>query len=414
MLPFHKLRRIVSEIGHDFPGLGLFHNGNVSVVRRADDPAAGVIEELLTTRIAKNIRERLRSIPATPGTHEVVLPLGIAASYLSLDHITECSAGIFVIRSIPVNSQIPIQDILSKQRLSRKEKKRLLMIVASQEGWSHPREGDFPDLFSRISEAAIQEYESHNDEAFSNTLTSYKDFVSSFSHEALSPIQEIRTSLELTITKSALDSSTRERLDSSLQALDNLRVSLEGMRLLFRDDEKRPLPNQFRMTNIRSIIRHWCDFYRTQFETKNIEVILEPMAQPWNVWCVPEYIEVMVRNLVSNGLKYSFDASGYDEPGKFLVRFEPSSCLLTFVNFGVPIQAEELRSGQLFRQGQRGYTADDRGRVGKGVGLFLVARIVDLHDAVCKVTSEIKNPGGVQEFARTEFAITFQKRQRHK
>ena len=123
--------------------------------------------------------------------------------------------------------------------------------------------------------------------------------------------------------------------------------------------------------------------------------------------CVPEYLEVLVKNLVSNGVKYSFDATDYDVPGKFVVRYDATHRSLSFMNFGVPINHVEIDSGSLFTRGHRGTTADDRGRVGKGIGLYLVKRVSDLHNADCKVTSQLQNPGGHQEFARNEFTISF-------
>jgi signal transduction histidine kinase len=118
----------------------------------------------------------------------------------------------------------------------------------------------------------------------------------------------------------------------------------------------------------------------------------------------------LVRNLISNGVKYSFDATGFEEAGKFVVKFHARDRHLSVVNYGVPIPENEIKSGKLFISGIRGGTADDRGRVGKGVGLYLVKRVVDLHGGEIRVTSTVQNPGGHQIFAKNEFAITFPQR----
>jgi signal transduction histidine kinase len=122
-------------------------------------------------------------------------------------------------------------------------------------------------------------------------------------------------------------------------------------------------------------------------------------------------VEILVRNLISNGVKYSFDASCFEdgEAGKFLVRFDQRQIRLTFINFGVPISLSEISTGSLFDRETRGGGANDRGRVGKGVGLYLVKRVVDLHNAEITVRSQLMNPGGSQQFARNEFEIRFPK-----
>lgn len=181
--------------------------------------------------------------------------------------------------------------------------------------------------------------------------------------------------------------------------------------MLFRDDHQQPLRNQFREINLKPTVDRWLDSYQTQFDEKNVLAIAEPTSRDWKLRCVPEYVEILVKNLVSNGVKYSFDASCFEdgEAGKFLVLFDQRQRRLTFINFGVPISQSEIDTGSLFDRESRGGGANDRGRVGKGVGLYLVKRVVDLHDAEITVKSQIMNRGGVQEFARNEFEIRFSK-----
>ena len=376
------------------------------MIRRANDHVADLMARLCSSPVGGDVRFRFECAPRDPGYHDVALPFGMRARLFPLDSIVKGSAAVVVIETVEPDSVHPLDELLLAA-LPRKAKKLVRGILASMQPWSHPRAAEIEGVFNEVAVALAQEVEAYYDAAFTNTLTSYKDFVSSFSHEALSPIQELRTTLELALAKSSLDTETKSRLRSSLSALDGLRVSLEGMRLLFRDDEKRPLRNQFRRTDLREIIERWVNFYEGQFESKNVQVCTEPPFERWTVECVPEYIEVMVRNLISNGVKYSFDATGNEPPGRFLIKFDRSQQRIAFVNFGVPIPQEDMDSGVLFNRGHRGETATDRGRVGKGVGLYLVKRVAELHGARWRVTSVIQNPGRAHEFARTEFAITF-------
>jgi signal transduction histidine kinase len=331
------------------------------------------------------------------------------ATVFPINAIMRGDAAIFILREVDKYASA-LFDTALICTLPRRQKKYIRILYDSLEQWQNPAISEIEGICNEIAGSLRNDSEAFHDDALARTLDSYKDFVSSFSHEALTPIQELRTSLELTVKRAGLDPTSAERLQHGLRSLDSLRVSLEGMRLLFRDDEKSPLPNQFRSIDASHIVKTWLSLYERQFADKNIESIAEPGNGQWRLNCVPEYLEVLVKNLVSNGVKYSFDAKDYDEPGKFVVRFDAKHNSLSFVNFGVPIDDEEIESGELFAQGHRSRSADDRGRVGKGIGLYLVKRVCDLHRATCEVTSQVMNPGGNQLFARNEFKVCFPKK----
>lgn len=397
--------RAVAEVAPTLPGMGVMVGDRLHMVCQPEDHVAETVRQLSRSKLGTELLSRICAAPRSAGYHRVGLPFGIDCRQFPLDAVVNAHAAILIVESVDPEAASKT-DRAQLGSLPRKHKKLVQCILSNAQRWRNPYASSIEGVFNEIAVSVRKAVEEYYEEAFTKSLSSYKDFVSSFSHEALGPIQELRTTLELTVSQSDLTESTASRLKSSLQALDGLRVSLEGMRLLFRDGQRKPLSNQFRECDVGAIVRRWLVFYKSQFQAKNIETILEPPLQQWKLRCVPEYIEVMVRNLVSNGVKYSFDASGYTT-GKFLVRFDSSNRRLSFVNFGVPISPDDIESEALFTRGHRGGTADDRGRVGKGVGLYLVRLITDLHKAKCVVRSEIQNRGGNEEFARTEFAIEF-------
>lgn len=405
MIPRWIIRKVATEAGGDFAGLGMVVNGDPTIFHFSDDIQVQRIGHLLNTMAPQTYRRFFLSLSPTRLSH-VECPLGFIWFYWPLDAIIGGPAGVFVLEEIPARSLTSIRNHPIIQQLGRRDKKSVCNTCENLTPWRHPESDKIEYVLTSIEQRMHQYATEFRENALQNALLEYKDFVASFSHEALGPIQEIRNVLEFTLSHEALSESIELQLQSSIRSIDRFRVSLEGMRLLFRNEEI-PRRNQFRTLDSRIIISRWCEHFAPQFYDKYIDVILEPRYGPWNLHIVPEYFEVLVRNLISNASKYSFNSTGNDKPGKFVVRFSSSEPSLHFVNFGVPISKEEVETERIFEPGQRGELSDDRGRVGKGMGLFLVRKIMKLHGGTCTVKSEIRNPGGVNEFAQNEFIVTF-------
>lgn len=406
MNPLQIILDVASTFASDDLGIGVYFDGQVRFVGGSTSEVCDIARRIATSALKPDVLARLGSVADLEGHHEIDFFFGVRAAGFSLRRVTDTSALAFTVSSTSL-SQVSALDHALASTKPRKAKKYLTKIAKSVPEFH--RKDDVTGMFNELAIEVKSQYDDWKESAFTSTLASYKDFVSSFCHEALSPIQEIQSTLELAMKDDAIDGLSHQRLESSYRSLEGLRVSLEGMRLLFRDDERKPLANQFRKTNLKSTVDRWLNSYQSQFAEKNIKAIAEPDGRQWSVWCVPEYVEILVRNLISNGVKYSFDAKCFDdgEAGKFLIRFDQSQRKLAFVNFGVPISQDEIESGTLFERDIRGGTANDRGRVGKGVGLYLVKRVVDLHGAKLSVKSQIMNPGGTQQFARNEFEVRF-------
>jgi signal transduction histidine kinase len=405
LLDGEEVWRIVRDVCADSPATGMFFENSIRVLTIPHCPVASFCDALLPHGLEQSLASMFSSCPSRRSSQEVNGPYGLRIVYEPLDDAVGRLCGIFVIaaHSPPDSSSRSVTKALEgTDRLRKKVIKRELDRASE---WKHPKLDVLSAELRSLHEATVRMIDDAQERAFEDAVTSYKDFVSSFSHEVLSPIQEISNTLEFAANK-AVAPDVRTMLSSGLDAIDSLRVSIEGMRLLFRDKSQMPLDNQFRQVNLRSVVERWATIYRAQFQAKNINVILEPASSKWMLNCVQEYMEVLVRNLISNAIKYSFDASAYDA-GKILVRFEQFPLSLSVVSFGVPIKQDEIDSGRIFKMESRGLSANDRGRVGRGVGLYLVRQVADLHRASIEVRSQIQNPSGRNVFARNEFRVVF-------
>lgn len=370
---------------------------------------AQILHLIMLTEVKNSFLQSLRGLPEKPGLYRYVLPVGLTIQYLCIDHLVESQAGVFIVESVDDYFFENVRFLGSST--SRKQKKRLQRLLKRTRLWQNPKLCDISSDVDNLLKKATKEVIKYQDGVFEHNLNNYKDFVSSFSHEALTPIQSLRTSVELVRDNEDIPDDARATLTSASQSIDALRVSIEAMRLLFETRVK-PLPNQFIEIDIRESVDRWCKIFQDKFADKNIQVHIEPRFPQWKVLAIPESIEVMVRNLISNGVKYSFNARKIPEGGKFIVKFDHKQSRLSFTNYGVPIPEDELSDGRLFERGIRGTSSKDRERIGKGVGLYLVKRVADLHNASLEASSTIKNPGSENEFAHTEFIVTFRNRRK--
>lgn len=61
---------------------------------------------------------------------------------------------------------------------------------------------------------------------------------------------------------------------------------------------------------------------------------------------------------------------------------------MEFENCGLGILKEELDTGIIFQLGYRGVLASDRSRIGAGLGLYIIKKIVDRHRGTVSINSE--------------------------
>ena len=335
---------------------------------------------------------------------------GLQIYYLSLEPVLNRESGTFVIYEVGHSAIRSLKNGSLIRGCQRKLKKQLRAEIETLQPWRHPSTQEDIHLgLANIREFAAQEYQKWENESFYDTLHQYSDFVESFSHESLSPLQEVQNTLAQ-VRGQLGDEHQKEiqDLSSAERAVDRIRVSLSGMRLLFKGEGK-PLENQYRDVDLRELVQAWVNFFHEQIADKNLEAIIEPEGQAWRERVVKEYIEVLIKNLIENAVKYSFQTHRQGQEGKIVVRWDSAKHRISVVSFGVPIPPDEIEDESLFSISRRGSTSNDRGRMGRGVGLHLIKQIADLHDARVEVKSEVMNPDSFnkEHFARNEFSIYF-------
>jgi signal transduction histidine kinase len=381
------------------PGVGLVWNGQVTF---SSSPCADFCNKYRDKTGVERCAAFYRELDERASVAQVKCPAGFDIAYASLSKSTkeishmECSSN-----PDPSTLAIGVKDF------GRREKKSAVKLLRTLPQWTNPTEG-LIDGLSLLQSHIEQHREAQEDRVFNQTLVQYKDFVASFSHEALSPIQEVRVLLERAESRTT-DVEGRSLISRGIRALDKVRTSLEGMRLLFNPDQKL-IANQFQSINLRSMVAAWCEIYAEEIAAKNLRLVFDPPWSNWDVRGVKEYVEVLVRNLVSNAVKYSFDGTGRAD-SKLIFRFGQGKKITSFVvvSFGVPIPIQDIANRTIFALSKRAHTANDRGRTGRGVGLYLVDLIAKQHGGEVNAHSEVLNPGRPNEVAKNEFTVTFRR-----
>ncbi|MEM7131000.1 MAG: PAS domain-containing protein [Chloroflexota bacterium] len=111
------------------------------------------------------------------------------------------------------------------------------------------------------------------------------------------------------------------------------------------------------------------------------------------VFAVDRDLLRVITNVLHNAIKYSWsrDAGIWID---ILAVVQGSHLRLEIVNYGVPIPADELKSGLIFSFGYRSRVSTDKGRVGTGIGLADAQQTLRRFKGTVQLESRPASPGG--------------------
>lgn len=197
------------------------------------------------------------------------------------------------------------------------------------------------------------------------------EFLSIASHELRSPMTPMKAQLQMLINgyfgelnekqKQSLEIITRnaDRLDNII--VDFLEISrIEAARLNFN----------FVETNIEKVIRDTVQLWEAYVRGKNIEIIVVTEKLP-NIETDPDRINQVLRNLINNAIKFSFENSKIEVSAKL-----NGDCILFSVkDYGCGLSPEnQIRIFEPFYQVEN---ANIRKLGGTGLGLTICRGIVE-------------------------------------
>lgn len=217
-------------------------------------------------------------------------------------------------------------------------------------------------------------------ERLENSFDAQKHFVSNISHELRTPLSAIITELELASEKE----HTNEEYQETIRfALDDARNMVKLSNSLMDLAKASYDPNEISFSEVRLdeiLLESYSKIIKENSEYKVSLNIDNEVEEPQLTLQGNEYLlQVAFNNLIDNACKYSPEHTCSID-----VKTNASSLIISFTNTGVIISQEDLQ--HIFEPFYR--SENSKEEKGYGIGLFLTEKIIHLHHAMIKVTSE--------------------------
>jgi PAS domain S-box-containing protein len=210
------------------------------------------------------------------------------------------------------------------------------------------------------------------------------NIVANVSHELRTPLASIKAYTELLLEE--LDEGDVDVRRRFLQVIDR-----EADRLadLIGDllDLSRLETGKFEMRkeplHIGDIIKEVITLLELQAEEKRIQINVDAPPSISHITADKELMTILVKNLVSNAIKFSHDGGRID----IAVREGEGNIILSVADYGIGIPPEEIP--HIFEKFYRVRSTTESGIEGTGLGLVLVKEAVEAHGGTIEVESEL-------------------------
>jgi signal transduction histidine kinase len=201
------------------------------------------------------------------------------------------------------------------------------------------------------------------------------EFISTVSHELRTPLAVIFNSAELIKKicqkKNIHDDEINDLIKTIRNNTDRQTNMVENLLNLSRI-EKNKVKEKRKLSKIKDILEAAVNSLRPQAESKSIKFKLSIPSQLFSIWCVPDQIQRVFINLISNAIKYSPDNS--DIIIKVIDEDDDMRCSVK--DFGPGIKKENLvKVFDRFLQ-ERIYADKTKGT---GLGLSICKQIIQSH-----------------------------------
>ena len=190
-------------------------------------------------------------------------------------------------------------------------------------------------------------------------------------HELRTPLSNIQGYLEALIDEVVpRTKDTFELLHEETLRLTHL---VEDILRLAKADAAKETLDLIRI-RMRDVVEDVFDIFRSQFETKGINVDSAGVDPTVGVYADPDKLSQIVRNLMQNAVQYT--VSG----GKVKIFTKPMDrqIQVVFANTGVEVDEQDLPF--IFERFYRGEKSRSREHGGAGIGLAIVKGLVEAHN----------------------------------
>ncbi|MFO7722962.1 MAG: response regulator [Bacteroidales bacterium] len=207
-------------------------------------------------------------------------------------------------------------------------------------------------------------------------------FLQVLSHELKAPINAIEGYMNMLLNKQFGD-----HIDNYTEITQRSVDRLRGMRSLIMDlldltrFETGKNPSAPQEIDIKALALSAIDLHKPYAIQKDVNITLH-MDCDICIHGIPDELEIIFNNLISNAVKYNKQGGKVD----IHIQCDGSDVTMIFQDTGIGIAEEEMKN--LFREFFRVKNEETKGIQGSGLGLSIVRKIVDIYHGTIHVSSK--------------------------
>jgi signal transduction histidine kinase len=162
-------------------------------------------------------------------------------------------------------------------------------------------------LFFKNEQVAYQEMIEEKNRDLQSLNDTKEKLFSIISHDLRSPIGQLKSSLDL-VSNEDLSPESFQKISAKLSSeVGRLHATLDNL-LVWSISQLQGIKAAPVKVNLASILQQKMEIYDQMIAQKKLRIVLEDLDR--NVWVDPNHLKVVLRNLISNAIKYSFE-NGY-------------------------------------------------------------------------------------------------------
>ncbi|MTI86613.1 MAG: hybrid sensor histidine kinase/response regulator [Balneolaceae bacterium] len=210
------------------------------------------------------------------------------------------------------------------------------------------------------------------------------DLVRMVSHDIKNPLTGILGLVKLIKADDKLDKEERKHMFSVIESSGNKLLRLVKEVLDKEDNRRHEESLKPEKANLKELAEQIVDLNKAKAIIKNIDLFVKTDLTDLEAVVDPSKLEIVINNLVSNALKFT------PNKGEVVIEiseYDDNTLLVEVRDTGIGIP-EKLKN-DIFVSSQRNSTLGTNGEVGKGLGLDIVQRYVEMHNGTIWVESEI-------------------------
>ena len=330
------------------------------------------------TAVFSGIRE---AIIVTDASGDIILVNPAAAKMLHID------GAMFKSRSVRHLSDSKLQELFARVHSTQIALRKEEMSLMTSKGLRIMQISSMPLIKENQFEGTV--FVLNDITTLRNLEKIRRDFVSSVSHELRTPLTVI-TGYTETLLEGAIDDSKHATpfLNIILQASQQLTALVNDV-LDLSKIESGYIEYQFTGVDINAVVKKSVELLKPSLDKKRIRLDINISGELPPVYADARYLDIVIRNLLDNAIKYVDDSNGRIRISAFRV---DDDVRLEVEDNGLGISKPDLE--RIFERFYRVDKGRSRQLGGTGLGLSIVKHIILAHKGDVEVRSRV-NHGSV-------------------